>query len=241
MVPRLVTVTTPDRAPAPAPTHPVAVLTDAVLTEDEARYVEAARAANTVRGYRADWTDFTTWCHTTGHPPLPADPAAITGYLTTLAARGLKVGTLSRRLSAITFAHAVHDMADPTTGARVLAVWEGIRRTHTTPPVQATPMMPPLLHDVLDACPLTPDVDHPRPRPRTRPGWTAATAPYSSSASSPPYGAANSPPSTSTTSVSTPKASSRPSAGPRPTKPAPTRNWSSSRTAPTPGAAPSPP
>jgi site-specific recombinase XerD len=152
-------VTKPDRTPVPAPaaasTHPVAVLADVVLTEDEARYVEAARAANTVRGYRADWTDFTTWCTEHGHSPLPADPAAITGYLTALAARGLKVGTLSRRLSAITFAHAVHDLPDPTTGARVLAVWEGIRRTHTTPPRQATPLMPPLLHDVLDAQPTT--------------------------------------------------------------------------------------
>ena len=64
--------------------------------------------------------------------------------------------------SAITFAHTVHDLPDPTTGARVLAVWKGIRRTHTTPPVQAAPLMPPLLYDVLEACPVT----------RT---WTSAT------------------------------------------------------------------
>ena len=148
-------MTKPARPAVPPPTHPVAVTAGQTFTPEEARYVEAARAANTVRGYRADWTDFTTWCATAGHQPLPADPATLTGYLTHLAGRGLKVGTLSRRLSAITFAHAVHDVADPTTNARVLAVWEGIRRTHTTPPVQATPLMPPLLHDVLDACPTT--------------------------------------------------------------------------------------
>lgn len=144
-----------DRVPASLSTHPVAVVATESLTAEEARYVDAARAANTVRGYRADWTDFTTWCDTAGHQPLPADPATLTGYLTHLAGRGLKVGTLSRRMSAITFAHAVHDVADPTTNARVLAVWEGIRRTHTTPPVQAIPLTPPLLHDVLDACPTT--------------------------------------------------------------------------------------
>lgn len=148
-------MTKPGRLPASPPSHPVAVAADQVFTPEEARYVEAARAANTVRGYRADWADFTTWCDTAGHAPLPADPATLTNYLTELAGRGLKVGTLSRRLSAITFAHAVHDVADPTTNARVLAVWEGIRRTHTTPPAQATPLMPPLLHDVLDACPTT--------------------------------------------------------------------------------------
>jgi hypothetical protein len=40
------------------PTHAVAVLADAVLTAEEARWVEATRAVNTVRGYRADGTDF---------------------------------------------------------------------------------------------------------------------------------------------------------------------------------------
>jgi integrase len=44
---------------------------------------------------------------------------------------------------------------DPTENARVVAVWEGIRRTHATRPDQATPLMPPLLWDVLDACPTT--------------------------------------------------------------------------------------
>ena len=90
-----------------------------------------------------------------GHTFLPADPATLTGCLTALAARGLKVGTISRRLSAITFAHTVHDLPDPIIGARVLAVWEGIRRTHTTAATQALPLMPPQLYDVLDACPVT--------------------------------------------------------------------------------------
>ena len=39
--------------------------------------------------------------------------------------------------------------------ARVVAVWEGIRRTHGAPPEQAAPLMPPQLFDVLDACPTT--------------------------------------------------------------------------------------
>jgi len=34
-------------------------------------------------------------------------------------------------------------------------VWEGIRRTHGAPPEQATPLMPPQLFDVPDACPRT--------------------------------------------------------------------------------------
>ncbi len=33
------------------------LLDDVPLTEDEAQYVDAARAANTVRGYRSDWQE----------------------------------------------------------------------------------------------------------------------------------------------------------------------------------------
>jgi integrase len=58
-------------------------------------------------------------------------------------------------LSAIRFAHQLRDHPDPTTGARVVAVWEGIRRTHGAPPEQATPLMTPELFDVLQACPVT--------------------------------------------------------------------------------------
>ena len=49
----------------------------------------------------------------------------------------------------------MHDLPDPIIGARVLAVWEGIRRTHITAATQALPLMPPQLYDVLDACPVT--------------------------------------------------------------------------------------
>ena len=72
-----------------------------------------------------------------------------------LAGHGAKVGTMSRRLSAIRFAHRLQQLPDPTANARVVAVWEGIRREHSTRPEQAAPLMPPVLWDVLDACPTT--------------------------------------------------------------------------------------
>lgn len=125
------------------------------LPEAEARYARAARAANTLRGYTSDWREFTGWCAARSVDPLPAAPATLTAYLTELAAAGAKVGTMSRRLSSIRFAHAARDLADPTGAARVQAVWEGIRRLHGAPPDQAKPLMPPDLFDVLDACPTT--------------------------------------------------------------------------------------
>lgn len=123
------------------------------LSAEEARYVQAARAANTLLGYRSDWREFTSWCGDNSHQSMPATASAISSYLTTLAGHGAKVGTMSRRLSAIRFAHRLRDLPDPTVNARVVAVWEGIRRTHSTRPKQAKPLMPPQLWDVLDACP----------------------------------------------------------------------------------------
>ncbi|MEU7818050.1 site-specific integrase [Pseudonocardia sp. NPDC049154] len=104
------------------------------MTAEEAGYVAASRAANTLRGYRSDWTDFSTWCSTRNLAPLPAGPVALSGYLTDLVGRGHAVGTLSRRLSAIRFAHQLADHPDPAAGARVSAVWDGIRRTHGARP-----------------------------------------------------------------------------------------------------------
>ncbi len=133
----------------------LALLDGVPLSDDEDAYVRAARAANTLRGYRSDWGEFTAWCDQHFVPPLPAAAATISGYLTELARHGAKVRTMSRRLSAIKFAHQLRNLPDPTRHARVVAVWEGIRRTHGAPPDQAAPLMPPELLDVLDACPQT--------------------------------------------------------------------------------------
>jgi site-specific recombinase XerD len=148
-------VTTGSEVPARPGADPLQLAAELPLTEDEAGYVAAARAPNTLRGYRSDWSEFTTWCTHRRLSPLPAGAATISGYLTELARAGAKVGTMSRRLSAIRFAHQLRDLPDPTISARVVAVWEGIRRTHGAPPEQADPLMPPELLDVLDACPQT--------------------------------------------------------------------------------------
>jgi site-specific recombinase XerD len=142
-------------SPARLGADPLELAAGLPLGEDEAAYVAAARAPNTLRGYRSDWAEFTTWCARHRADPLPADAATVSGYLAELARAGAKVGTMSRRLSAIRFAHRLRDLPDPTAGARVVAVWEGIRRSHGAPPEQADPLMPPALFDVLDACPAT--------------------------------------------------------------------------------------
>ena len=83
----------------------------AVLSSDEAAYVAAARAANTLRGYRSDWAEWCAWANAQGCAAMPASAEGISRYLTFLAGCGAKVGTMSRRLSGIRFAHLLEECA----------------------------------------------------------------------------------------------------------------------------------
>ncbi len=90
-------------------------------------YVGQARAANTLRGYRADWAHFEGWCRSHGLSSLPASPEHVALYLASLAETH-KASTLQRRLSSISQAHKAAGLESPTGHAAVRAVWAGIRR-----------------------------------------------------------------------------------------------------------------
>lgn len=123
----------------------------------ELAYAARARSANTVKGYRSDWAEWTAWCSSNGVDPMPADPIAMSKYLAELARHGARVGTMSRRLSAIRFAEQAAGVTSRLDDGIVASVWEGIRRTHGAPPEQSLPIMPPLLWAMLDATPLVLD------------------------------------------------------------------------------------
>ncbi len=76
-----------------ASSDPLQVVDVAALSSAEAAYVAAARAANTLRGYRSDWTEWCAWANEHGHPELPATAEGISRYLSFLAGCGAKVGT----------------------------------------------------------------------------------------------------------------------------------------------------
>ncbi len=90
-------------------------------------YVGQARAQNTLRGYRSDWTHFEAWCRDHELPSLPAAPESVALYLAALAETH-KASTLQRRLSSISQAHKAAGLESPTGHAGVRAVWAGIRR-----------------------------------------------------------------------------------------------------------------
>lgn len=129
------------------------------MDESEARYAAASRAPSTLRGYRTDWLEWCDWSTNRGHAPLPARPDMLAKHIAALADAGAKRGTIGRKLSALRYVHRLVGLDDPTSSARVAMVWEGIQRDiartggRQAQVDQAPPLMPPMLWDVLDACP----------------------------------------------------------------------------------------
>lgn len=113
------------------------------LAEQAQSFARQAKAKATLRAYGADWTDFHDWCAGHGLPSLPAAPATVALYLAELANTGRKVGTIARRLAAISKAHQAAGLESPTSmkHAAVSETWKGIRRAKGTAPAQKTAVL----------------------------------------------------------------------------------------------------
>ena len=132
---------------------PSADLALATIAERARDYAGQAKAANTLRAYRADWDDFTTWCAHHGLVTLPAAPETVAVYLTHLAELGRKPATLGRRLSAISQAHQLAGHASPTKSAIVKETHRGIRRALGTRQEGKAPAVTADIRRMVDALP----------------------------------------------------------------------------------------
>jgi integrase len=103
----------------------------ATLADVARSYGQAAKAPETLRGYRSDWRAFTAWCADRGAEPLPAAPELVALYISDLAGRRA-VGTIARHLTSIGQAHRRAGHPSPTGQQPVVDVWAGIRRTFGT-------------------------------------------------------------------------------------------------------------
>jgi len=119
-------------------------LSDAALD-----YGRAALSSNTMRAYRSDWQDFQDWCTDRGRSHLPANPATVANYASSLADAGKKVPTIARKLAAVRFFHRGAGMENPTDNAGVAAILKGIRRTVGTAARQKAPATVDVIHAML--------------------------------------------------------------------------------------------
>lgn len=117
-------------------------------------YAEAARAPNTLRAYRSDVEDFSTYCRVElgGVEPLPAAPETVTLYITDMAReRDLKASTIQRRLASISAWHKRAGFASPADERLVRETMKGIRRKKGSRRKQAAPLTVGVLRRVLGA------------------------------------------------------------------------------------------
>jgi site-specific recombinase XerD len=98
-------------------------------------FVRQSKSENTLRGYRSDWKEFYAWCEHHQLSPLPANPETVASYIAECAGR-LKVGSIQRRLNAITEAHRTLNLGPPTHSGIVRNTLKGIRRVKGTAQVQ---------------------------------------------------------------------------------------------------------
>ncbi len=108
--------------------------------EQAREFARHSKAESTLRGYRSDLRDFCGWCEGHGATALPAAPETVAAYIAQATAR-LRVGSIQRRLNAISAAHKGVGLDSPTASAVVIAMLQGIRRTLGTAPLQKTPAL----------------------------------------------------------------------------------------------------
>jgi len=104
-------------------------LSMAALRDERERLIMAAAkcAANTRTCYASDWRSFAAWCARAGRVALPASMDTVALFLTHELARGLRVASVARKLTAVATRHRMADLAAPL-GPEVRAVLTGARR-----------------------------------------------------------------------------------------------------------------
>lgn len=127
----------------------------AAAAMDASRYASLAHAPNTLRGYQADWRDWTCWAAANGVQALPARGPDLAAYVA-YSARTKAPSSLRRRLAAIAAAHRAAGHDDVTKDNVVKAVLRGIARTKRSALRKKTPLVVAALRQVLAECPDTP-------------------------------------------------------------------------------------
>jgi site-specific recombinase XerC len=125
-----------DLVPLPSPTVPVALPPLEAVRE----FIRASKSESTLRGYTADWREFCAWAEAHSLSPLPSSPEALAAYIAECAGH-LKVGSIQRRLNAISEAHKAAGLESATHSAIVANTMKGIRRTFGTAPDQKAPAL----------------------------------------------------------------------------------------------------
>jgi site-specific recombinase XerD len=110
-----------------------------------------AAAPATLRAYRADWTHYAAWCAEKGLTPVPADPATVGAYLTSLADSHAPT-TIRRRLAAIGKAHRFNDLPWNPGHRAIQEPLQALLRLHGRPVEKAAALSLAMLRQLVATC-----------------------------------------------------------------------------------------
>ena len=115
------------------------------------QHLDGAYAPNTLRAYRADFSEFIEFCENLGSEPLPADPVLIAEFVQHLAETN-KSSTIRRKVATISAIHRYSYLEDPTKHPEVKIATRKINRRLGTRFSQASPINRDIFEKMLDQC-----------------------------------------------------------------------------------------
>ena len=127
----------------------------AEVTDIVRAYQRASKADATIRAYRGDFRIFQVWCGRYGLGSLPASPETVATFVVSEAEAGRSASTIGRRFAAITYAHKLAGLADPTIDEAVRATLGGVRRKVGIAPMQKAAATPEIMTALLIRTPDT--------------------------------------------------------------------------------------
>jgi len=121
--------------------------------EDILAHINDAYAPNTIRAYRADFSEWIGFCRKKGACPLPADPFVVSEFLLGLADAGNNcASTIRRKCASISAIHRYGYFEDPAKHPEVKIAIRKINRKLGTRFKQARPINRHMLDKMLLAC-----------------------------------------------------------------------------------------
>jgi site-specific recombinase XerD len=99
-----------------------------ILQEETLINLQNSKADNTIRAYRSDFNNFSSFCSQNGFKSLPSEPKIVSLYLTHLSKNDAKISTLKRRLVSIGVIHKLKGYYLDTKHPLIIENIMGIKR-----------------------------------------------------------------------------------------------------------------